>query len=63
MSKVKNPKRRCRICGNKCEKQMRYCKLCARERKGIRTLVMSGTLDDRAVDALAATVLRQKGVL
>ena len=33
MSKVKNPKRRCRICGNKCEKQMRYCKLCARERK------------------------------
>ena len=36
MSKVKNPKRRCRICGNKCEKQMRYCKLCAREVKEIR---------------------------
>ena len=33
MSKVKNPERKCRICGNRCEKQMRYCKLCARERK------------------------------
>lgn len=33
MSKVKNPKCRCRICGGKCKKQMRYCKLCARERK------------------------------
>ena len=31
--KIRNPERRCRICGNKCEKQMRYCKLCARERK------------------------------
>lgn len=36
MSKVKNPSRRCRICGNKCEKQMRYCKLCAKERKAAR---------------------------
>lgn len=36
MSKVKNPERKCRICGNKCEKQMRYCKLCAREVKEIR---------------------------
>lgn len=36
MSKVKNPQRRCRICGNKCEKRMRYCKLCARERKAAR---------------------------
>ena len=33
MSKVKNPTRRCRICGGKCEKVMRYCKLCAKERK------------------------------
>ena len=31
--KIRNPERRCKICGNKCEKQMRYCKLCARERK------------------------------
>lgn len=31
--KVRNPARRCRICGARCEKQMRYCKLCARERK------------------------------
>lgn len=36
MSKVKNSQRRCRICGNRCEKQMRYCKLCAREVKEIR---------------------------
>ena len=33
MSRVKNPNRRCRICGGKCEKRMRYCKLCAREVK------------------------------
>lgn len=33
MSKVKNPSRKCRICGAKCEKQMRFCKLCAREIK------------------------------
>ena len=36
MSKVKNPERKCRVCGNRCEKQMRYCKLCAREVKEIR---------------------------
>ena len=63
MAKIKNPERRCRICGGKCERVVRYCKLCARERKSIRTLVTPGTLDDTAVDALAATVLRQKGVL
>ena len=34
--KIRNPERRCKICGNKCEKQMRYCKLCAREVKEIR---------------------------
>ena len=31
--KIRNPERRCKICGNKCEKRMRYCKLCAREVK------------------------------
>ena len=36
MSKVKNPSRRCRICGGKCEKVMRYCKLCAKERKAAK---------------------------
>lgn len=36
MSKVKNPQRRCRICGNRCEKQMRYCKLCAKERRAAK---------------------------
>lgn len=36
MSRIKNPQRRCRICGGKCKKQMRYCKLCAREIKEIR---------------------------
>ena len=30
VSKIKNPRRRCRICGNRCEKVMRYCKACAR---------------------------------
>ena len=34
--KIRNPERRCKICGNKCEKRMRYCKLCAREVKEIR---------------------------
>lgn len=29
-NKPKNPRRRCRICGGRCEKQMRFCKLCAR---------------------------------
>ena len=36
MSRVKNKARRCRICGAKCEKVMRYCKRCAREVKEIR---------------------------
>ena len=34
--KIRNPERRCKICGNRCEKRMRYCKLCAREVKEIR---------------------------
>ena len=34
--KIRNPERRCKICGAKCEKRMRYCKLCAREVKEIR---------------------------
>ena len=36
MAKIKNPERRCRICGGKCKRVMRYCKLCAREVKEIR---------------------------
>lgn len=36
MARVKNPSRRCRICGGKCEKVMRYCKLCAKERKAAK---------------------------
>lgn len=31
--KVRNPERRCKICGARCEKQMRYCKACAKKRK------------------------------
>lgn len=34
--KTRNPERRCKICGGKCNKRMRYCKLCAREVKEIR---------------------------
>lgn len=31
--KVRNPSRRCKICGAKCEKRMRYCTACATQRK------------------------------
>lgn len=31
--KIRNPTRRCKICGGKCKKQWRYCKLCYAERK------------------------------
>ena len=34
--KIRNLERRCKICGNRCEKQMRYCKLCYREVKEMR---------------------------
>ena len=34
--KIRNPERRCKICGGKCKRRMRYCKLCAREVKEIR---------------------------
>ena len=34
--KIRNPERKCKICGGKCERTMRYCKLCAREVKEIR---------------------------
>lgn len=50
MSKVKNPERKCRICGNRCEKQMRYCKLCARAIK-----------EDRERAARANAWLKQHG--
>ena len=39
MGKVKNPERRCRICGAKCEKGMRYCKRCAADLRDIRRRV------------------------
>ena len=35
--KVRNPARRCKICGGKCKKQFRYCKLCTKERREILT--------------------------
>ena len=35
--KIRNPARRCKICGGKCKKRMRYCKLCAKERMEILT--------------------------
>ena len=31
--KIRNPARRCKICGGKCKRRMRYCKLCAKERR------------------------------
>ena len=31
--RIRNPARRCKICGGKCKKQFRYCKLCTKERK------------------------------
>lgn len=34
--KIRNPGRRCKICGNRCERRMRFCKLCAREVKEMR---------------------------
>lgn len=34
--KIRNPERRCKICGGKCNKRMRYCPTCAREVKEIR---------------------------
>lgn len=34
--KIRNPERRCKICGGKCNKRMRYCVACAREVKEIR---------------------------
>ena len=36
MSKIKNRERKCRICGARCEKLMRYCKACARVRKAAK---------------------------
>ena len=35
--KIRNPARRCKICGGKCKKQFRYCKLCTKERREILT--------------------------
>ena len=35
--KIRNPARRCKICGGKCKKQMRYCKLCAKECREVLT--------------------------
>ena len=33
--RIRNPAMRCKICGGKCEKRMRYCKLCTKERREI----------------------------
>ena len=35
--RIRNPARRCKICGGKCKRRMRYCKLCAKERREILT--------------------------
>ena len=35
--KIRNPARRCKICGGKRKKQFRYCKLCTKERGKILT--------------------------
>ena len=35
--KIRNPARRCKICGGKCKRRLRYCKLCAKERREILT--------------------------
>jgi hypothetical protein len=34
--KIRNPERKCKMCGAKCEKQMRYCVACAIQRKAAR---------------------------
>lgn len=34
--RTRNTERRCKMCGARCEKVMRYCKKCARERKANR---------------------------
>ena len=49
--KIRNPERRCKICGNKCEKQMRYCKLCVREVKEIRFKILHSPIGRRAGSA------------
>ena len=40
--KIRNPARRCKICGGKCEKRMRYCKPCAKVRREILTQSRKG---------------------
>ena len=34
--KIRNPERKCKMCGARCEKQMRYCVACAIQRKAAR---------------------------
>ena len=34
--KIRNPERRCKLCGGKCNKRMRYCVACAIQRKAAR---------------------------
>lgn len=34
--KIRNPTQRCKICGAKCNKRMRYCVACAIQRKAAR---------------------------
>lgn len=37
--KIRNPERKCKMCGAKCEKQMRYCVACAIQRKAARVSI------------------------
>ena len=53
MGKVKNPERRCRICGAKCEKVMRYCKRCAADLRDIRRRVGVYYTPDKVIGVVA----------
>ena len=56
MGKVKNPERRCRICGAKCEKVMRYCKRCAADLRDIRRRVGVYYTPDKVIGVVARNV-------
>ena len=56
MGSVKNPERRCRICGAKCEKVMRYCKRCAADLRDIRRRVGVYYTPDKVIGVVARNV-------
>lgn len=56
MGKVKNTERRCRICGAKCEKVMRYCKRCAADLRDVRRRVGVYYTPDRVIDVVTKHV-------